>query len=627
MADPNKPLPLPPPDDPKPIAARPIQNPQRIISPISTSELHKLFSGAPQFFARSEGHHTGAPHPSVALPWDTDLGIRDLSDHIQIHDEAWSSVTAWPHITRDVQRNTDSTREYREKARAHFLPRCRERPNMLSMQGIERGTMGYGAALEMGVAGKFKSFYDSLSALCSILFLSVQSNFEITDALCESEKSFPDKGPLSLLERRKKFLNSKDGVRHLTDSTLLDCLEDVSTTYHEESLKHQRPTVELYTKLFTQILHPPSRVTDSDDPYSLQVQIEALVSVLAADVWINFGLVEWRIRLGQILWGSVVASDSEDDIMVNNQAINASGTERYWLLLQVLLSCELLIRLDAVSMNFEQGLEEPKPAEIKRFNDLATVPVRWSHILARHWLENMRIVRPSDRDPDKNSSLPTTGWLATLTGNSGPSGEIVTSDNILNVQFEGRHKDRQVGGLLHFAKKLDWPNIDILTSKVASKGITISDSTSSTPGISTPLSHKSSSYFSPGRPLIKRAVSSRAHAVSALIHPAGWLSNSYISGLVLPGEGLSHFLISTLLENDHEAFSKLGQEANLYGGFAYAGRSFWSTSCIVGRVLAAGKGAAECMGWVSSKVTPRGIGDGWVDIECDTDTSESITAP
>jgi hypothetical protein len=38
----------------------------------------------------------------------------------------------------------------------------------------------------------------------------------------------------------------------------------------------------------------------------------------------------------------------------------------------------------------------------------------------------------------------------------------------------------------------------------------------------------------------------------------------------------------------------------------------------VGRVLAAGKGATECMGWISSGVVPQGIGEGWVDIEVET---------
>lgn len=416
-------------------------------------------------------------------------------------------------------------------------------------------------------------------------------------------------------------MNSKDGVRHLTDSTLLDCLDSASTTYHRDPLVDEPSTVQLYTELFTQILHPPSRVTDSDDPYSLQVQIEALINVLAADVWFDFSLVEWRIRLGQILWGPTMESDPEDDILVNNQIVNESGTQRYWLLLQILLSCELLLRLDAVSKNFDSGKEEPNVAEIKRFDNLATVPVRWSHILARIWLENVKIIRPSSlNNSDNMSSAPTTGWLATITGTAAAAipGEPLTNDNILNVRFQGQHQTRQLSGLLHFARKLKWPNIDSLASKIASNGISIADSTSSTPAISTPLSHRSSSYFSTSRPLLRRGMSSRAQGISALINPAGWLSNSYISGLILPGEGLGHFLISTLLENDTAAVSKLGQEANLYGGFVYSNKSFWSNACIVGRVLAAGKAARECMGWISSDVTPRGTRDGWVDIEVDT---------
>ena len=151
----NKPLPPPPPanteaDDP-PIPKAPVKL-ERIISPIDVPDLHKIFSGAPQFFARAEGHNTGAPHPSVAFIWDEELNIRDLTDHWKIHDEAWGCVTAWPHVTVQASGNPETVEEDRERRRAHFLPRCRERPNMLSMQGLERGTMGYQAALEMGVA-------------------------------------------------------------------------------------------------------------------------------------------------------------------------------------------------------------------------------------------------------------------------------------------------------------------------------------------------------------------------------------------------------------------------------------------------------------------------------------------
>ncbi|CZR51615.1 uncharacterized protein PAC_01492 [Phialocephala subalpina] len=585
----NKPLPPPPPPgtETEPVKA-PIKL-ERIMSPIALPDLHKIFSGAPQFFARSEGHHTGAPHPSVAFPWDTNLEIRDLSDHIQIQDEAWGCVTAWPHITVQVSRNAEATKIHHEKCRAHFLPRCRERPNMLSMQGIERGTMGYQAALEIGVA----------------------------DAL-EIPNEDSDSSPEAISEHRKKFLNGKDGLRPITDSTLIDRLLSVSEVYHEDPLKHRRLNVQLYTEIFTQLLFPPSRVTDSDDPYSLQVQIEALIKVLAAPmVWVDFTLVEWRIRLGQILWGTPTDPEG-DEIAINNEVIYEPGTQKYWLLLQILLSCELLVRLDAISMNIDHGLEAPKLSEIHKFDKNATTSVRWSMLLARAWLENIRVEK---LDHDAVPEAKPAGWLATLTG--GAHTETITKDELAEVRFHGRHQARQLSGLLHFARKMAWPGLDEITTKVSSDGIKITDSIHGTP-IGTPLSmstNRSSSYFSNRRPKVRRGLSLHRN-ISAIIHPAGWLSNSYISGLILPGEALGHFLISTLLEHDLSAVSRLGEEANLYGGFIYSGRSFWSTACIIGRVLAAKKGATECMGWISSDVVPNGASEGWVDVDVDTDIQD-----
>ena len=588
----NKPLPPPPPanteaDDP-PIPKAPVKL-ERIISPIDVPDLHKIFSGAPQFFARAEGHNTGAPHPSVAFIWDEELNIRDLTDHWKIHDEAWGCVTAWPHVTVQASRNPETVEEDRERRRAHFLPRCRERPNMLSMQGLERGTIGYQAALEMGVA----------------------------DAL-EIPDQDTDTSPEHISEGRRLFLNGKDGLRPITDSILVERLQQVSEVYHDDPLKHERSSVELYTQLFTFILFPPSRVTEHDDPYSFKIQIEALVQVLAAPtVWVDFSLVEWRIRLGQILWGASPDPDPEDAVSVNNETTRDPGTERYWLLLQILLSCELLLRLDAISANITHGVDTATPVEIHRFEKLATPSAKWSLILARTWLENIRLESPN---PDALTETKPTGWLATLRGTG--NAEAVATDGLQDLKFHGRHQSRQLSGLLHFARNIQWPDVDALSSKAASNGITISDSIQNTP-IGTPLSistQRSSSYFA-RRPTMKRGMSLHRH-VSTIIHPAGWLSNSYISGLILPGEGLSHFLMSTLLENDSDAVSRLGEEANLYGGFIYRSKSFWSSACIIGRVLAARKGASECMGWIHSDVVPRGAKEGWVDV--DVEPEEAI---
>lgn len=512
------------------------------------------------------------------------MEIRDLHDHIQIKDEAWGCVTAWPHITVQRSRDPEATKEHHRKQRAHFLPRCRERPNMLSMQGLERGTVGYAAALEMGVADALRTPTNDL-----------------------------EESPDAVLGHRIDFLNSKEGLRPLTDSTLIDRLISANNTYHDDPMKHRRPTIELYTELFTQILYPPSRVTDSQDPYSLQVQIEVLIDVLAAPyVWIDFGLVEFRIRLGQILWGQP-QSDLEEGLLVSDEINHEPSTQKYWLLLQILLASELLLRLDAISMGMDNGIEAPKLDDLHRFNKSATMSVRWSIILARQWLENIKIVRKEpDTEIEKKGS---SGWLANLSSRVTNTSEPVEA--IDHPKFEGRNQTRQLEGLVHFASMLRWPNMEMLTTRISANGLEIADSTQSTPAIGTPLSistQQSTSYFSSRGPGARLGSSMQKNA-TAQLQSSGWLSSSYLSGLILPGEGLSHLLISTLLENDEVAVSRLGDEANLYGGFIYSGRSFWSAACIVGRVVAAGREAHECMGWISSEVIPRGPNEGWVEID------------
>jgi hypothetical protein len=589
MSGPNKPLPPPPlpGNEPEPVMNSTIKL-NRIISPIAIADLHKLFSGAPQFFARSEGHGTGAPHPSVAFPWNTELDIRDLCDHVAIQDEAWNAITTWPHVTRRSKGNAEIGSDH-ENIKAHFSFPYRERPSMLSMQGLERGTMGYQAALELGIA----------------------------DVLRHPDELQEEGAQHNLSERRRRLLNAKDGIRRVTESVLIDRLTNISKAYHEDAaVKHKRPTVELYSELFTQILFPPSRVTDTEDPYSLQVQIEALTDVLVKPViWFDFSLVEWRIRLGQILWGPSFESDPEDEIVVNDEIANYSGAQKYWLLIQVLLSCELLMRLDAVAANIENRVDEPKPAELKRLEKKATPSLKWSLILGRHWLENIQVsITKSEATTEKKAN----SWLSSLTRSVAPTDDDI--DEIFhNVNFEGRHPQRQLSGLLHFARKLDWPNIDSLSAKLTSTGLAISDSNtlSIAPAVSTPQSvatQQTSSYFG-NRPSMPKGLSKQS--MSAIIYPSGWLSNSYISGLILPGEALCHFLISTLLESDGTALAQLGDQVNLYGGFSYGGKSFWSTSCIVGRVLAARRGTSECVGWVSSDVVPRGSREAWVNVDVD----------
>lgn len=569
---------------------------------LNEADVEKLFSGAPQYFARSEGHFTGAPHPSVAFPWDEELYIRDLTDHMQIEDEAWGCITAWPHITRDIHKgpSASATRKVAEKRRAHFYPRCRERPNMLSMQGLEKGTMGYQAALELSVA----------------------------DALQEEQWGFDSLGAKHhvIVEARQALLTSKDGLRRLEETTILDQLTKNGERYQETHDKDKQSCFELHKELFTQILHPPYRTLA--DPYSLPAQVQALLKVLAApNVWVDFSHVEWRIRLGQILWGAPAEDEVADGASISDaEAVSDLQEERYWLLLQILLACELLVRLDAITEGDELP-ENLRPADIHRFEKDANKSVKWSLHLARVWLENIEIMKVKPSETGQNGQPK--GWLANLTQKMALSNERPHSKHHHTKReqphiyvMRGTDWERQAHGLTHFARILKWPDIESHTTRIADNCRTVSEGTPlNSPGpLPSPVSMKSnrSSYFGGQQKTsagtLKRQPS-RRQKVGAALHPAGWLSKSYVSGLMLPGEGLYHFIMSTLIENDIGAMQALGPMANLCGGFVYYGKSFWSTACVVGRVLAAGKGAVECMGWISSDVTPLGLGDGWVNID------------
>ncbi|KAK3311347.1 uncharacterized protein B0T15DRAFT_72064 [Chaetomium strumarium] len=573
---------------------------------LTESDVEKLFSGAPQYFARSEGHYTGAPHPSVAFPWDEALEIRDLTDHTQIDDKAWGSVTAWPHITRDVKSDRSAAqRASEEKRRAHFYPRCRERPNMLSMAGLEKGSVGYQAALELAVA----------------------------DALQEEQFGFEGLAarlPV-VVEQRQKMLTSKDGLRHVDETVIMEQLIKNGQRYTERHLRERRVSSELYNELFLQILHPPTKVLDHRDPYSLSVQILALVKVLAApNMWIDFSHVEWRIRLGQLLWENPVEENSEDGSSNNVGELAADlHEERYWLLLQILLACELLVRLDAITEGEELGMESIQPAEIHRFDKEANKSVKWSLILARAWLENIEVIKTEATE--QTSDDKPSGWLASMTKRMSWSRDTASHGHHSRgpvYAIKGRHVQRQVDGLAHFARRLRWPGAISHVSNITDSCRSVAEGTTLNTPLASPTTRagsRRSSYFGGAKVDTQpHGTPSRRKKISAALQPSGWLSKSYVSGLILPGDGLCHFLMATLLENDPEALSKLGPMAVLSGGFVYSGKSFWSTACIVGRVLAAGKGAVECMGWISSDITPQGLGDCWVNIEAKETPEDSL---
>ncbi|KFG77494.1 hypothetical protein MANI_122627 [Metarhizium anisopliae] len=571
---------------------------------LSEEDIEKLFSGAPQFFARNESHFHGAPHPSIAFLFDEELEIRDLTDHVQIEDKAWGAMTAWPHLTRDAEHDAVAKRQIQENHKAHFHVKCRERPNMMSMQGLEKGTMGYQAALELPAG----------------------------DSLEEEQFGFESLGTKAkvIVEARAHMLSHSGMLRRIPEPEVLDRLRRNSDIYRHNDLK-SRTSVETYKDLFHNFMRPTNAVTDQADHCGLNNQIRALLKCLGvANVWIDFSRVEWRIRLGQVLWGENDGDELDDDTAIHDtDDAKERAEEKYWLLMQILLATELLIRLDAVTEGIEYGVTGIRPIDVVHFERAASQTVKWSLLLARSWLDNIEIVKEDDPLPVRPPA-PRRGssWLGALASRVTNRYHKKNASLPYHYTIKGRNGERQLEGLTHFARNLMWPGIDRYETKISENA---QNAIEETPGRRTSslsiISRHSSNFgawdITCNHGKHKGRAQAQRRRLAAALHESGWLTKSYVFGLIIPGDSLCHYLMATLLENDTEAMAKLGPFANLSGGFVYSGKSFWSTSCIVGRVLAAGKGAAECMGWVSTDVLPEDVEDGWLTIEVE-DVADDI---
>jgi hypothetical protein len=76
---------------------------------------------------------------------------------------------------------------------------------------------------------------------------------------------------------------------------------------------------------------------------------------------------------------------------------------------------------------------------------------------------------------------------------------------------------------------------------------------------------------------------------------------SYFSGVILPGQTLPFLLMNTLLDCDRD--SKLGALTHIHPqcGFQYRSTTYWSSTCIVGKVLA--PQCREIAGWIGPAIS------------------------
>jgi hypothetical protein len=584
------------------------------VESLSEEQQRTLFSGAPQFnITKAEGRYM----PTASCPWDIETSMKGAADTVPLVEQAFSAATLHTHSPK-TQHASEAMKQYKG-----YEVDVVELPGMISAQGIEPGTIGFSHFLELPKSDSLVNHLEQPQS--SKDFLESSKNKELMQANPERLGIRP--AELNLIHDRLVEFQ--------------DMYEVFQDTPEPMTILNNQSSGDLYANLFTKFLTPPGYDDSMEDPTGLQMQIVALLNILKLKgVWFDFSLVEWRIRLGQILW-----SEPEPTPEHERQPL---WTEHDILLLQITLACELLLRLDAFTNADAKDAEmrlQIDPHDVKGFLKIKTRKIDWDLVLARRFLENIAIVRGGDIHGP--SSLPKRRGLMFLMGGDAQV-DMPQSDFILLPQ----HQARQLTGLLHFAETIQWPNLAAVSKDLARKlGVpekTVEALQPSSPsgrildaaspsGISvygTPLQtplpahHQLDSYFGHvGKPALNRNNSRtlrmplsptlplpQTPSESALNNVGGWLSRSYLSGFILPGEAISHFLISTLLENDSSAIANLGDSANLYGGFTFRGRTFWSKTSIVGRILAGVKGSSECMGWISCPKLPESTAERWYSI-------------
>ncbi|KAK4952933.1 hypothetical protein LTR10_008636 [Elasticomyces elasticus] len=602
---------------------------------LGESEVENMFVGAPYFNVVNEAGGAGQYRPQVIFRGGhVEESRRYGTDYNPVGHQALEASTLGLHRTKegvDKRGRPHSIVSISGLEVAAELPgdSLLEMPNMLSVNGLDLGTIGFEHFLQLPIAD-------------STILPDVPVFFE-KRILLYSE-------PATLGLREMSLENLIDRLMELSDlHAAQKNAELAQEPWNDEKI------AEMGVALFARLLDGELGTTSAGTgDVSLKTQITALQRVLSErELWHDFGQVEWRIRVGQLLWAG-------QDVEAAQLDEQRQPSERDVLLLQLTLAAELSVRLQALK---RLGLNSTDQGAI---NAAQTRKLQWDVVLARVFLENLTI-SPNVRQPtstaNKRSSLFSTMsfFTARETDND--------AEAVVQPLLYPKNEALQLSGLLHFAEALQWPHADDVRTQLEER-LTKSDATGrirddelntaawaerpvsgvsvyATPLSSprfppqTPGSTKRHSYFGIGslgssprqRPGLSRMTTAQSMQLLAATGPShsrsasevtaaddfevgGWLSRSWLAGLVLPGEPASHFLISTLLENSPQALDVLGDAANLYGGFIYKGRGFWSKMCVVGRVMAARAGAKECGGWVSvlHDVAGDELQDGWVDV-------------
>ncbi|KAJ5298160.1 Reverse transcriptase RNA-dependent DNA polymerase [Penicillium atrosanguineum] len=639
----------------------------------SKRDVKALLSGAPHFLLERGKH--GRWYPQVIFPWDEHSpSIQRMLDRKPLSHASFTLCTLHAHlpvpddwaVKGGVPIQIQDWRRSGASKRAAFDVGVFEVPNMLANNGREPGTVGFRHFLEFPLADavRYTGPQEARQALNMqrVMTLPATEAFELMDSY---NKPYSQCLSGAVFDRHQLIRDGPSGwkrigVRDINLYTLtkrmnqlrqlrLNVLQDGSTI---TILDVETPR-EMHDLLHTQFLYarPPPADLIPSHPQSIKSQIKNLATVLATPgAWIDFSLPEWRLRIGQILYETPPHGDGDCVKFGPGESkepwIN-SGMERKWLLVQLLLAAELLFRLDAfvhVGMLHDPHGGVITAPELHHFDKLREGKVNWDLVVVRRFLDNLEITcaspsespsapdnpppSPTDKAPTKSRRFALLDSISRRIASTG--GPDIRS--AWQCRISSPHVRQQLEGLYVFAENIGWLNVDAVRSTFEQKLTNGKDpfipregsrrlENKSANSKTTALDKDNMYSRSQSRRCVELHSSCREDDDPHAGEPLGWISRSLLSGLVVPGEAICHLLIGTLLENDGDAIEQLGPKANMFGGFSYKGRSYWSKASIIGRVIASLEGAKTCMGWVGCDVLPRdattneSLEPGWFEIQ------------
>lgn len=611
-----------------------------------------LFSGAPVFLL-DKGRH-GHWYLQVIFPLDDhDPFIQNLWDRRPLAHASFTLCTLHAHLPLPdgwvIQGDNTPVRLERWKRttapkRASFDVGIFETPNMLSMYGREPGTIGSCHFLELPICDAVRyvgpeiprpmAGYMHLSSLPATAAYELMEHYQDAYSQCEDgtvhdRKELLCEGPSAWRRIGVRDIDLKTMVERLRE--LADIRDEILHGTKARSITDRESVHELSRELFTKFLYPLPHfmLQGINDPHGIKAQIKALTVALATPgAWANFSLPEWRLRAGQLLWEAAPHVDGDFlDSSTSHKPWVHPTLERKWYLVQMLLAGELLLRLDAtVRLGILGHSNElrPSPRDMLDFDKTRNGKVDWDIVAVRRLMDSFTISYRADEPAvasDEKASSPSSPthehggrhhhrlFESFMHRSTSPPARPVESS--WNCKLTPSHIPLQLQGLLVFADNIGWPGLGAVKAQLQAKVGDNPNNQQLVDAYNTPTHNVIPEGVELGSKLdemYSRSLSRRRILLHCSQGPGdlgGWITRSWLSGFVMPGEMINHLLMAAMLENDPDAMAQLGPLINLYGGFSYSGRSWWSKECIVGRVLASLEGSKESMGWIGTPVLPK----------------------